>query len=192
MTNLDTLYVKPRSPESVELACKMMQEIIDGCKKPSQLSVKKVIFNQDATIVYFNDGTKTVVKRQEDDVWSKEVGMMAAFSKKLFGNDNTFNKIINRYCSPYYHEDKRIQKALEKLARNIETKDGLYRAIYMTGNYQLKRIGYGNYEWVLPDYTKEFMKLAKKHFNVELSAIDLKDNNFKIILREEDKNETQE
>ena len=186
-----TMRYLPDSPESRAFVYKIMQDVLATNEK-TPLGVAKVIFNQDATIVCFTDGTKTVVKRQEDDVWSKEVGMMAAFSKKLFGNDNTFNKIINRYCSSYYHEDERIQKALEKLAKNIESGDGLYRAIYMTGRYKLKFIRFENYELVLPNYAKEFMKLAKKYFNVELTVVDLKDCNFKIILREEDKDEVQE
>lgn len=51
------------------------------------IKVKKVIFNKPATIVFWSDGTKTVVKCGEGDVYEKEKGFFIACSKKLFGND---------------------------------------------------------------------------------------------------------
>lgn len=59
--------------------------------------VKKVIYNDPATIVFWTDGTKTVVKCQEGDIYSKEKGFVMAYLKKVLGNDNTFNKEINKW-----------------------------------------------------------------------------------------------
>ena len=56
-----------------------------------------VIFNDPATIVYWNDGTKTVVKCQPGDVFSAETGLTTAMLKKYMGNDNTFNRVINEW-----------------------------------------------------------------------------------------------
>lgn len=54
-----------------------------------------VIFNGPATVVYWDDGTKTVVKCQPGDTFSAETGLMAAMLKRYMGNDNTYNKVIN-------------------------------------------------------------------------------------------------
>lgn len=62
-------------------------------------SVSRVIFNNPATIVYWSDGTKTVVKCQPGDTFSAETGLMAAMLKRFFGNDNTYNKVINYWLS---------------------------------------------------------------------------------------------
>ena len=59
--------------------------------------VKKVIYNDPATIIFWTDGTKTVVKCQEGDIYSKEIGFKTAYLKKMLGNDNTFNKEINKW-----------------------------------------------------------------------------------------------
>lgn len=56
---------------------------------------KNVIVHGPATIVYWNDGTKTVVKCQPGDTFSAETGLMAAMLKRYMGNDNTYNKVIN-------------------------------------------------------------------------------------------------
>ena len=53
--------------------------------------IKKVIFNDPATIVYWKDGTKTVVKCQKGDVFDSEKGLAMAFLKKCWGNKGNFN-----------------------------------------------------------------------------------------------------
>ncbi len=51
------------------------------------LKVTKVIYHNPATIVFWSDGTKTVVKCGKDDTYDKEKGFYIACAKKLFGND---------------------------------------------------------------------------------------------------------
>lgn len=60
--------------------------------------IKKVIFNKPATIVYWKDGTKTVVKQQKGDKWDKEKGLMACICKKFYGNSGKFNDVIKEWC----------------------------------------------------------------------------------------------
>lgn len=55
----------------------------------------KVIINNPATIVYWEDGTKTIVKCQKGDVFDIEKGIAMATLKKLSGNDGSYNKYIN-------------------------------------------------------------------------------------------------
>ena len=50
----------------------------------------KVIFNAPATIVYWNDDTKTVVKAGEHDVFDPEKGLAMAIAKKFFGNKGNY------------------------------------------------------------------------------------------------------
>lgn len=64
----------------------------------SKLGIRKVIFNDPATIVYWIDGSKTVVKCQEGDTYDKEKGLAMAISKKVLGNKGNFNNIFKHYC----------------------------------------------------------------------------------------------
>lgn len=61
--------------------------------------IERLIFNDPATIVYWSDGTKTVVKCQQGDTFSAETGLMAAMLKRFMGNDNSYNKVINHWLA---------------------------------------------------------------------------------------------
>lgn len=49
---------------------------------PSLPNIIEVIFNNPATIVYWSDGTKTVVKACDKDTFDKETGLAMAIAKK--------------------------------------------------------------------------------------------------------------
>lgn len=56
--------------------------------------IKNVIFNNPATIVFWEDGTKTVVKCQDGDEFDPEKGLAMAIAKKAYGNKGSYcNKL---------------------------------------------------------------------------------------------------
>ena len=59
--------------------------------------IRKVIFNDPATVVLWSDGTKTVVKCGPDDIFDMEKGLAMAIVKKMAGNDNRFHKVFKQY-----------------------------------------------------------------------------------------------
>ena len=63
----------------------------------SAFEIRDVIFNDPATIVLWADGTKTVVKCQEDDVYSPDVGLAMCFTKKALGNKSNFNNVFKKW-----------------------------------------------------------------------------------------------
>lgn len=58
---------------------------------------KKVVFHDPATVVYWTDGTKTVVKCGPHDTFDPEKGLAMAIAKKHFGNGNEFHKTFKRW-----------------------------------------------------------------------------------------------
>lgn len=62
-----------------------------------RVSIRKVIFNDPATIVLWSDGTKTVVKCGPEDSYDMEKGLAMAIVKKMAGNDNRFHKVFKQY-----------------------------------------------------------------------------------------------
>lgn len=64
------------------------------------LTIKDVVFNPPATIVFWEDGSKTVVKAHEDE-YDPEKGLAMAISKKVLGNKyeyyNTFKHWLKKY-----------------------------------------------------------------------------------------------
>ena len=59
-------------------------------------SIKKVIFNDPATIVLWDDGTKTVVKCSLGDTYSEWSGLAFCICKKLMGDE--FHKVFRHWC----------------------------------------------------------------------------------------------
>jgi len=53
------------------------------------IPIKKVIFNSPATIVIWEDGTKTVVKAEGEN-YDPEKGLAMAIAKKAFGNEGNY------------------------------------------------------------------------------------------------------
>lgn len=51
------------------------------------VSIRKVIFNDPATVVLWSDGTKTVVKCGPEDTFDMEKGLAMAIVKKMAGFD---------------------------------------------------------------------------------------------------------
>ena len=62
-----------------------------------RVSIRKVIFNDPATIVFWSDDTKTVVKGATEDTYDMEKGLAMAIVKKMAGNDNRFHKVFKQY-----------------------------------------------------------------------------------------------
>ncbi len=69
---------------------------IDWGYRPAKPEIERVIFHDPATIVYWMDGTKTVVKANNEK-FDKEKGLLAAIAKKVYGNKGSFNNIIKHY-----------------------------------------------------------------------------------------------
>lgn len=83
--------------KEVDIINKMYRKNIDITKIAAVPSIKKVIFNNPATIVLWNDGTKTVVKCQNGERFDKEKGLAMCIVKRTLGNKSNYNNIIKKY-----------------------------------------------------------------------------------------------
>lgn len=74
------------------------------------MNIKDVIFNDPATIVFWADGSKTVVKA-EGEAFDPEKGLAMAISKKALGNDRDYYETFKKWVGKY-------NKKLEKERKN--------------------------------------------------------------------------
>ena len=65
-------------------------------KQKAMNSITNVIFNNPATIVFWSDGTKTVVKCDERDEFDPEKGLAMAICKRHFGG-GFYNDIFKKW-----------------------------------------------------------------------------------------------
>lgn len=68
-------------------------------------AIINVIFHDPATIVFWSDGSKTVVKCQDGDTFSKETGLSMAIAKKALGNKGRFNETFKQWIPEYGKSD---------------------------------------------------------------------------------------
>lgn len=61
------------------------------------MKIKKVIYNGPATIVLWENGTKTVVKCNNEP-FDKEKGLAMAISKKVLGNTGNYCNVFKKWC----------------------------------------------------------------------------------------------
>ncbi|MBP5597847.1 MAG: hypothetical protein J6Y02_20940 [Pseudobutyrivibrio sp.] len=75
-------------------------------KERDKFDIKDVIFNNPATIVLWADGTKTVVKAENEE-FDPEKGLAMAIAKKALGNNYDYYDIFKKYVGRY---EKKKQK----------------------------------------------------------------------------------
>lgn len=73
------------------------RSIIDALKPTCVPAIKNVIFNDPATIILWADGTKTVVKCQDGDIYDPEKGMAMAICKKALGNQGNYCEVFKKW-----------------------------------------------------------------------------------------------
>lgn len=78
--------------------------------------IRKVIFNDPATVVLWSDGTKTVVKCGPEDTYDMEKGLAMAIVKKMAGNDNRFHKVFKQYTKKKKKESGSIGSISDMMA----------------------------------------------------------------------------
>lgn len=71
--------------------------------------ITRVIFNAPATIVFWRDGLKTVVKAQNGESFDKEKGLAMAICKKLGGNRGAYYDIFKKWC----HEEAAVEESAQ-------------------------------------------------------------------------------
>ena len=79
-----------------------------GKKKKVLSNIKKVIFSNPATIVLWNDGTKTIVKCGENETFDEEKGLAMAIAKHALGNDGVYYEVFKKWLPN--DEDRNSEK----------------------------------------------------------------------------------
>lgn len=74
------------------------------------LTIKKIMYKPPATIVFWNDGTKTVSVCEKGDTYNKELGFALCVLKKKYGN-KTVHEMLEKYvhmANEYSEKDNSI------------------------------------------------------------------------------------
>lgn len=77
----------------------------EAMSTPIVPEIKRVIFNGPATIVFWSDNTKTIVKCMDGELFDEEKGIAMAFMKKMYGK-GYMNKIRRHIPARLSAEEK--------------------------------------------------------------------------------------
>lgn len=75
-----------------------VEDECDRYDEEPKLDFERIEFHDPATIVFWNDGTKTVVKARHGDKFDKEKGLAMAIAKKVMGNTNKYYDVFEEFC----------------------------------------------------------------------------------------------
>lgn len=73
---------------------------------------KKIINNDPVTIVFWTDGTKTIVKRGAEEKNSPYAAFCAVLAKKIYGNNTKVNRLVSE--TEIVKKEKKAAKAEER------------------------------------------------------------------------------
>ena len=101
--------------------------------------IKNVIYNDPATIVFWSDGTKTVVKA-EDEPFDPEKGLAMAIAKKHFGNEGNYYDIFREWLPKEESIDDSLLSDLFLGKSNpTDTKQNVYTVKEYCNKYHCSR-----------------------------------------------------
>lgn len=63
-----------------------------------RVKIRDVIFSDPATVVFWDDNTKTVVRARGGEKYDKEKGLAMAIIKKITGNTGSYYNIFKEWC----------------------------------------------------------------------------------------------
>jgi hypothetical protein len=72
------------------------QDMMSSLSAEFGLVPDRILFSGNRTIVFWNDGDKTVVKCAEGQVFDEYNGFVAALAKKLYGSTSKVKKVIKK------------------------------------------------------------------------------------------------
>lgn len=92
-------FDEPRIDTGLTELSKALDKCISSIVTYGKFEIKKVIFNNPATVILWKDGTKTVVKCQPGDYYDREKGLLLAICKRAYGDSGKYNNIIHQHLN---------------------------------------------------------------------------------------------
>lgn len=84
----------PFNPYFASKAGKSLREIFKMISRSNTNFPNKIIKSGNRTIVFWSDGTKTIVKRADDEPDSDYAAFTAALAIKIFGSNSAVKRIV--------------------------------------------------------------------------------------------------
>lgn len=131
LTQIGRCKNKDNGFDSIIYQMEKKRKVTEGGNSMKKIDVEKIIFNGFKTIVFWNDGTKTIVSMsQEERDFDPEDAFRAAYTKKMYGTNSKIKRIIKEKSNIEQHQriaKEKLKEEMEKISRDYDK--------YMKENY---------------------------------------------------------
>lgn len=103
------------------------------------MGIKNVIFHDPATIVYWMDGSKTVVKCQSGDIFDPEKGLAMAIAKRVYGDNGRYCELFKKWIPD--SDEKIVLDLGQEFADSLKKAASAAAATFSTFGSALKKKG---------------------------------------------------
>lgn len=79
---------------------------VKSTERKIDMRIEKVIFNAPATVVIWKDGSKTIVKSGDYDIYDPEKGLAMAIAKKALGNQGNYYEVFKKWMPEEKEEEE--------------------------------------------------------------------------------------
>lgn len=94
---------------------------IENAERKHDMRIEKVIFNYPATVVLWADGTKTIVKAGDYDIFDPEKGLAMAIAKKALGNQGNYYEVFKKWLPEEKDEEELSPKpSIEPIVKHVK------------------------------------------------------------------------
>ena len=112
-------------------------------ERKNDMRIKKVHFNEPATVVLWEDGTKTIVKSCEGDIYDPEKGLAMAIAKKALGNQGNYYEVFKKWLpeEEYDEYEDQIEQMKEYIDELDKERHKKYPTVMLTPEELAEKLG---------------------------------------------------
>lgn len=107
---------------------------VENAERKNDMRINKVHFNDPVTVVLWEDGTKTIVRAGENEIYDPEKGLAMAIAKKALGNQGNYYNVFKKWLPEEVNDeyDDQIEQMQEYMKEYIDELDKEFHKKYPT------------------------------------------------------------
>lgn len=111
--------------------------------RKTDMTIKKVYFNDPVTVVLWEDGTKTIVRAGENEIYDPEKGLAMAIAKKALGNQGNYYNVFKKWLpeeinDEYDDQIEQMKEYIDELDKELHKK---YPTVMLTPEELAEKLG---------------------------------------------------
>lgn len=114
-----------------------------NAERKTDMRIKKAHFNNPVTVVLWEDGTKTIVRAGENEVYDPEKGLAMAIAKKALGNHGNYYNVFKKWLpeevnDEYDDQIEQMKEYIDELDKKLNKK---YPTVILTPEELAEKLG---------------------------------------------------